>query len=165
MNDFGLVTDPDEMAQMVEHKKSAELVLPFSGEVINLADWRMCASALKEIRDYESVGREVKGILTRAIAEAAAREGKRTLELANGAKVHISSSSETEYDAEAIQQGLADAGMPQERISEIVEETVVLKVRAVEAKRAANANAAYATVIDEHSREVFKPVTVSIRRP
>lgn len=143
---------------------STELAVPVIGEVVNLDDYQACSLALDQIRFVESQFREAKGILTRAIAEEAAKQGTRTLELRDGRKAVVSGGRETEYDAEGILDGLAAAGMPQERIVEIVTETVSYKVHAVEAKRAANANAAYATVIDECSREVEKPVSVSIRR-
>lgn len=143
---------------------STDLAIPTTGEIVNLDDFQSCSMALDSIRYIESQFRETKSILTRAIGEQAATLGTRTLELKDGRKAVVSGGTETEYDAEAIEQGLRAAGMPEERIREIVEVTVTYRIKAVEAKRAAGANAAYATVIDEHSREVEKPLSVSIRR-
>lgn len=143
---------------------STDLAIPISGEVVDLNDYKACSLALANVRYIESEFREVKAALSRAIAEEAARLGTKTLELEDGRKVHVEGGTETEYDSEAIMEGLLAAGMPPERVAVVVRETVQYKVSAVEAKRAANANALYATVIDENSREVEKPVSISIRR-
>lgn len=143
---------------------STDLVLPTTGEIVDITDPNALAMALNSLRYVESEIRECKAFISRTLAVEAALRGTRTIELKDGRKAVVSSGTETEYDSEAILEGLLAAGMPPERVSEVVQETIQYKVRAVEAKRAAAANAAYATVIDENSREVDKPVTVSIRR-
>lgn len=143
---------------------STDLAIPGTGELVNLDDHRSCARALASLRYLESEFREAKAILTRAIAEEAARQGTKTLELEDGRKAVVSGGSEMEYDAEALEQGLRDAGMPEFRIREVVEETVTYKVKAVEAKRAAGANPAYEAVVERCRRTVEKPFVVSIRR-
>ena len=52
------------------------------------------------------------------------------------------------YDAEAIEEGLREAGMSEERIREIVKEEVTYKVVAKEAKKAAAASEKYAAIVD-----------------
>ena len=52
--------------------------------------------------------------------------------------------------------------MPAERVAEIVIETVDAKVSAVEAKKAAGANAVYAEIIERHKTVYPKSPSVSV---
>jgi hypothetical protein len=54
--------------------------------------------------------------------------------------------------------------MPEERIAQIIEQTVTLKVKTGEAKKAANANPEYARVIEDARSEQPKTQYVSIKR-
>jgi hypothetical protein len=143
---------------------SLSLVVPGVGEIVNLDDYRSCATALDGIRDLEQQLREVKAELQRAIAHEAERQGTKTLIIEGGRKAVLFGGRELSYDAERLELGLREAGMPEERIREIVEETVTYKVKAVEAKRAASANPEYAYVVDSCRTEIETPVRVSIRR-
>lgn len=143
---------------------SQELVIPTTGEIVDLTDAPACVSALDSIRDYESRIRELKAILTRAIIEEATRLGVRSIELPNGDRAEISAGMETVYDAQTIEAGLREAGMPEERIRDIIEETVSYKVSANEAKKAAKANPMYGAIIDANSSEHQKAQYVTIRR-
>lgn len=143
---------------------STQLVIRQTGEVVNLDDYRQCAGALDAIRDLEADLRAIKTELQRAIAYEAGRQGTRTLELDGGRKVTVTGGVEVQYDAERMEAELRAAGMPEQRIREIIEETVTYKVKAVEAKRAAAANAEYGYIIDSCRTEVETPVRVSIRR-
>lgn len=141
-----------------------EIVVPGVGELVNLNDYQSCATALDGIRDLESKLREIKGLLSSAIQAEATRQGVKTLELADGRKAVLSGGTEYEYDADLLAAELAVAGMPQERIAEIVVPTVTYRVSAVKAKQAAAANPVYADVIEACRREVVTPVRVSLRR-
>lgn len=141
-----------------------ELAIPGTGELVDLNDAQACVRALDSLRDFESVIREVKGALTRAIIYEATLQGVRSIELSDGSRAEISPSTEIVYDAQAIEDGLRAAGMPEERIRDIVEETVSYKVHAREAKKAARANPEYAKVIDEASMEAARQQYVTIRR-
>lgn len=143
---------------------SLELVVPGVGEIVNLEDYNQCARAIDAIRDLESQLRLVKAELSRAVAHAASVQGTKTLELDDGRKAVVGGGVTVEYDADALLDALLSAGMPKERIWEIVVESRTLKVNAVEAKRAAAANAVYANVIDGCRTEIEKPVTISLRR-
>lgn len=142
-----------------------ELVVPGVGEVVNLTDTRQVALALDTVRDLERQLREVKAELTNAIVYASKIEGSKTLHLP-GLTATIKSGTSVEYDAEEIETGLREAGMPEERIREIVKETITYSVNATRAKQAAAANEAYATVIETNRREVEKApyVTISLAR-
>lgn len=140
------------------------LVLPATGELVNLDDEVSCAQALESLRGLEAQIREAKAGLVRAIVSRSELLGSRTLPLGNGLKAVVKSGTVVEYDAEQIELGLRRAGMPEDRIRAVVEETVSYRVRAVEAKRAASANPAYGEIIERHTRTVQKPPSVSIER-
>lgn len=146
---------------MSEPETSTELVVPGIGEVVNLDDPRQVSLALDAVRDLERTLRAVKGELTRAIVHASEIAGTKTLYL-EGVKAVVKSGPVTVYDAEAIEAGLRQAGMPEDRIREIVVETVTYSVAAVKAKQAAGANPAYAAVIDANKREEEKDPSVSL---
>lgn len=141
-----------------------QLVVPGTGEIVDLNDYQSCALALDSIRDIESDLRAIKNELQRAIASEATKQGTRTLELPDGRKAVLSGGVEIQYDAEKMEAGLREAGMPEDRIRQVIEEIVSYKVRAVEAKRAAAANPEYAFVIDSCRSEVETAVRVSLRR-
>lgn len=141
-----------------------ELVVPGIGQLVNLQDAQECAQALATIRDWESDFRGVKATLTDAIVDHGRVMGTKTLHMEDGRTASLSGGTETIYDSERIELGLRALGMPEERIREVVEETVTYKVNAVEAKRVAGANEEYAKVIAENSHQVQKPVYVSIRK-
>lgn len=151
------------MTTDLEPTAAGTLVVPGTGEVVDLDDYRSCAFALDSIRDIEANLREIKSELNRAIRSEAERQGTRTLELPDGRKAVISGGVETVYDPERLEHGLREAGMPEDRIREIIEETVTYKVKAVEAKRAAAANSEYAYIVDSCRTETESPVRVSIR--
>lgn len=143
---------------------SQELAVPGTGEIVDLTDAPACAVALDAIRDFESHIREAKAALTRAIVEEATRQGVRSIELPNGARAEISPAVEVVYDALALAEGLREAGMPEERINELIEETVSYKVKAVEVKKAASANPEYAKVVEDARSEQPKAQYITIRR-
>ncbi len=140
-----------------------DLVVPGLGELVNLEDPPAVALALDSVRDLESRLREVKAELTRALVYHSQLQGTKTLHLENFS-VTVKSGTATVYDAAQIEQGLRACGMPEERIREIVKETVSYTVDAVKAKQAAGANPLYAEVIREHSRVEEKTPYVTLKR-
>jgi hypothetical protein len=146
-----------------EHIPGMELMVPGIGEIVALDDPKQVAVALDGVRDLERQLRLVKTELTNALVYASQVEGTKTLHL-EGVKATIKSGSETVYDAEQIEIGLREAGMPEERIREIVVETVTYAVAGVKAKQAAGANPAYAAVIEAHKRTEEKAPYVTISR-
>lgn len=140
-----------------------ELVVPGLGAVVNLDDPQQVTLALDDVRDLERELRNVKAELTRAIVHAASVRGTKTLHLENCTAI-VKGGEAIIYDAEAIEEGLRAAGMPEDRIREIVVETVSYRVAANEAKRAAAANPAYAEVIEANRRVEETATTVTISR-
>lgn len=142
---------------------STTLVVPGTGELVALDDHVSCSNALDSIRDIEADLRRIKAELVRAIVHEAERQGTKTLALPGGRKAVVTAGVDVSYDAERMAVGLREAGMPESRIAEIIEETVTRRVKAVEAKRAAAANQEYAFVIDGCRTETETTPRVSIR--
>ncbi len=146
---------------MTVESQNMEVVLPATGEVVNLESLSEVIRALASVREVEALLREVKGVLQDAARHHSQMLGTKTLRVEGVGKLEVKGGTETVYEAEEIERGLREAGMPEERIREIVSETVTYSVRAVEAKRAAAANPAYAEVIERHRRIVEKRPSVS----
>lgn len=149
---------------MSEQEFSREIAIPGTGELVDLSDTPACVAALDALRNYESLIREAKATLSRAVIEEATRQGVRSLELPNGDRAEISPASEIVWDAELLEERLRDAGMPEERISQIVEQTVTLKVKTGEAKKAAAANPEYASAVEEARSEQPKTQYITIKK-
>lgn len=147
---------------MSEHT-SRDMVIPGLGEVVDLDDPVKVAFALDGVRDLERNLREIKSELTAVLIHHAQVQGTKTLHL-DGVDATVKSGNTTVYDAEAIEQGLRVAGMPEERIREVVKENVTYTVDAVKAKQAAGANPAYFEVIEANKHVEEKPPYVTIKR-
>lgn len=143
-------------------REDRTLVLPTTGEVVNLDDESSCALALEQLRQAEQVLGDMKRQLVEAIVARSELLGSRTLDVRGGKKAIVKTSPTVQYDAEEIELGLRAAGMPEDRIRQIVKEEISYRVAATEAKKAAGANAAYREVIERHSREVESRPTVSV---
>lgn len=139
-----------------------ELVVPGIGEIVNLEDAPQVARALHAVRALEGQLRDVKSELTNALVYASQVQGSKTLRF-EGVEAVVKGGEITMYDEVEIENGLRAAGMPEERIREIVVETVTRKVSAREAERAAKANPAYAKVIEAHRRTVEQSPSVSVK--
>lgn len=139
-----------------------DLVVPASGEIVNLNDVFEVARAYRSVLDIESELRHAKDVLRSALVARSQAEGRKTMHLEGLGKVEVRGGVEMVYDAQAIKRELLEAGMDRERVAEIVVETVDYKVAAVEAKRAAAANPVYAEIIERHRKEFPKKPSVSV---
>ena len=138
------------------------LVAPHTGELINLEDPVSCARILEEIRNYERDLQEAKRLVTQALVEESRRQGSKTLRL-DYMEVKVSGGEYTTYDPEVLEEGLRAAGLPEERIQDVVRQEVVTKVDGREAKRVAANNPAYAQVVDQARSVVESPWRVDIK--
>jgi Glu-tRNA(Gln) amidotransferase subunit E-like FAD-binding protein len=150
------VSDSTELARVV-----TEVAVPGTGEIVDMNDPRAVARALNTLRDFQRTVREVSDVLQDRLREERAVLGARALEY-QGVSVKFGADTEITYDAAALEEGLRAAGMPESRIAEIVVETVERKVRAVEAKKAAAVNPAYAAVVEQARSVVPKRQTVTV---
>lgn len=154
---------PDEWSLV--RFEDVKLPIPVLGRLVDVADAEDTARALADVRQAEEQLAEVKRVLVdRLIAERVHR-GEGTIRFDSGVVVEVSKPEETVYDADAIEADLRAAGMPEDRISAIVRETVERKVMAGEAKKAASANPDYAAIIDRHRRIVEKRPSPKVSIP
>src|SRR5574339_26621 len=111
------------------------LVVPGTGAVVNLGDELQTGRALRDLTDYLVALGEIKAVLEGALIERSRTLGTKTIHLREaGLKIEIGSGTATIYDAEAIEDELRAAGMPDDQIREVVKETVSHKVDALRAK-------------------------------
>jgi hypothetical protein len=143
---------------------SEELVLRHTGEIVRLDDENACATALRALRDHKREIDEAIAVLSDALVQASERHGSKTMHL-NTSTVTIAPSTKTLFDADALEHDLREAGMPEDRIRQIVKEevTVSRKVVAGEAKRAASASAVYRDIIERHSTVVAVIPQVTVK--
>lgn len=141
------------------------VVLP-TGEIISLEDTSACAVALDELRQLEERVKRAKETLSAAIEAAKTRAGKgNTLHLPGGVVAVVQSGKKILWDAQQLEEDLREAGMDEERISEIIQEEVSYTVKAAEAKKAATANPEYAKAVTAARREIEGKPYVSVQRP
>lgn len=140
---------------------STELVLPHSGELVDLTSAAACGAALENVRTLEWQLREVKKALTFVLVEEATRQGTKTLHLQTG-DYSISGGTTVEWDVEELEK-LKDVGLPEERFYDLVTTVVSYKVNAAVAKQIAGANPEYAAIIDRARVEGPAPYRVSFK--
>lgn len=138
-------------------------MLPHTGEIVQLDDATACAHALDELRYVTARIHAAKRLLTHALAARAELLGTRTLDLGAGASATVTGGAGRQIDPDMLADGLREAGMPDERIDEIVVTTVTRSVDVRQADRAARANAAYKAALDAATTDIEKPWSVSVR--
>jgi hypothetical protein len=149
-----------------DQERGGEIAVPVIGELVPVDDPVALGRALQSVRDAQAALREAGEGLTEAIIAIASVSGTKTLTLEDGTKLVVKGSGkETRYDAIAVEEELREAGMPEERIREIVAETVTYSVKAVELKRAAAVNEQYAEIMERHSTQIEKKPYVGIEPP
>lgn len=136
-------------------------VLPGTGEVIDLNDAGQVAAAMLYVRELERQVKEARSLLTEALVARSKIIGSKTLHTEAG-KVVVKGGDEVQWDAAGLRRDLLAAGMPADRVRDIVTETIELKVVASEAKRAAAANDAYAAAVQQNRTTRPKAAYVSV---
>lgn len=125
--------------------ESRELVLPGTGQIVNLDDAAEVARALSSLRDWKRHADGARAVLEAALVEESARQGTKTLHL-GAVTASVSADTELTWDITELVK-LLDAGLPAERYQALVGETVTYKVNAAVAKQIAGANPAYAVIV------------------
>lgn len=147
----------------VEATPAAVLTLP-TGEIVDLSDPSSCARALTAVREIEMQVRGVKDAIIETLSDEAKRRGENTIELEDGTRIEVKRNYEIAWDHQQLEDELREAGMPEERIREIIVEEVSYSVKAVEANRASKANPTYAEAIEKARTRTEKRPTISLPR-
>lgn len=147
---------------MTEVEHSTDLVLPQSGELVDLTSEKEVAHALAEIQDLKRKISWAERRLREALAERAKVLGTKTFHIEGVGTLEMKGDIKVSWDAEKLEDLLRQAGAPEELIREIVLEQVSYKVDARRAARAAKANPDYASAVDASREEEAVLPTVSI---
>ena len=123
-----------------------ELAIPGIASLVNIEVPEEVARALHDIRNLESQLRDAKRDLVSILETHATNRGTRTMHLA-GVDVVLTSKRDVVWDIEALESKLRRAGLPEERLNELIKETVSRSVNANVAKSVAGANPKYARII------------------
>lgn len=142
---------------------SADLVpLPHTGELVDLNSVEQVADALRQIREHISVVRRSETMLAEVLVSRSQRIGSKTMHVEGVGKVEVKGGKDITWDALGLKRDLLEAGMPPERVAEIVVETLDRKVNATEANKAARASDAYREIIERHRTEFPKRASVTV---
>lgn len=148
----------EELATTGQHL----IVLPGTGEVVDLEDILQVARALAAVRVFKARLDEARGVLEAVLVEEATRRGTKTLRLGD-VTAEVGADTTTGWDVERLRAGLFRAGLPADRLNELIEETVEYKVDGRIARQIAGANPAYAKVIERCKTKVPKKPYVAVK--
>ena len=155
---------PDRSLELalVQLEESPEIVLPLTGQLVDLTKPLEAANALRDVRDLKRQLDEVRMLLEGVLRLEAARQGTKTLHLGPVDAV-ISGGPSADYDAELLVDRLRAAGLPNDRIIDAVTVIVSYKVDQRVLRQLASANPGYAAAIDSAKSTVEKPWRVSLK--
>lgn len=144
----------------IEQDTSTELVVPGSGEVVDLANPDVATRAWLTL---DELGRQVNGakqIVKRALVQHARDSGGLTMRVQAG-EVRVGEPVDITWNL-AVLRELRAAGLPDSRWNELVTETVDTKVSATVAKQIAKAKPEYAAIVERAQTRTPKAETVTV---
>lgn len=139
-----------------------EIAVPWTGEIVPLADAPKVAHALEGLRDYKAKLDEARAVLEAALVEESKRLGTKTLHLGS-IDAEVYGGAELLWDMEELEK-LREAGLPEERFTDLVRPVVTYKVDARVAKQLESANERYAEIIERARSYVERPPRVRTKR-
>jgi len=154
----------DELTSLeIAIAEQPNLVVPLSGELVDLRDPDHVAKALDTVRDMKHQLDGTRAVLEQVLRLESVRQGTKTLHLET-CTAEITGGETVHYDGEQLAYLLEKAGMPTDRVNEIVQAVVTYKVNAAKAKAAAGANPVYAHAVDRTRTTKPVPWRVTIKR-
>jgi hypothetical protein len=147
---------------LLQLEESPQVVLPLTGQLVDLTHPLEAAQALRDVRDLKRQLDEVRMLLEGVLRLEAARQGTKTLHLGPVDAI-VGGGPTADYDAELLQEHLRHAGLPEDRVREAVTEIVSYKVDQRVLRQLAGANPGYAAAIDSAKSTVQKPWRVQIK--
>ena len=159
------MTDPNLALVSQAVAEQPELLLPVSGQLVDLRQPAQVADALEQVRQAVRELGELRGLLESVLRLEGQRLGTKTLRLGD-VEATISGGSKTEYDGNRLRIVLREAGLPEERLNEAVPAivTVTHKPNAAVLRQLSAGNELYADLIAGCRTTVEVPWRVSTRR-
>lgn len=139
----------------------ADLVDLRSGELLP-ATPENAAMLIVRMREFRSLLMDGIKECERILIDESTRVGSKTLRV-GGHVAEIAGGSEVVWDVEALRAGLRKAGCPDERLAELITETVEYRVNNTVARQLASANPKYANVIEGAKARHLKGAHVRIK--
>lgn len=146
--------------QLIEDAQETALVLP-NGTVIDTTEIAQVVQAIKDLDLLKSMVAAARRKLSDLVLEERKRTGASATMHVGKATVAITVAKEIVWDMDELGK-LRDAGLPEATWDELVVTTVTEKVNANVAKRIANANEAYAKIIEGARTDHEKNPSVSV---
>jgi hypothetical protein len=139
-----------------------EIVVPLTGELVDLRQPGQVAAALESVREAKRHLDQARVLLETVLRLEASRQGTKTLHL-GGVDCVVSGGSRVEYDCEQLRELLAEAGLPDDRLAELIVETVSYRVNQTVAKSVSAANPRYRAAIERCRRVEPAPWRVTVK--
>ena len=123
------------------------IVLPHTGEIVHPDRPAQLARALDNVREMARQLSRARAALEEALVEHARVQGTKTLHL-DGLKAEVTGGSKVEWDVSLLEEGLLKAGLPEERLGDLITVEHTYKVNRNVAKQLAGINDAYFEAIE-----------------
>jgi hypothetical protein len=124
-----------------------------TGELVSLAEPKDVCRALEQVREMKRHLDHVRAVLEDALRQESERQGTKTLRLGDLTAV-VSGGDKIEYDHHELADDLRDLGLPEQRLGELIVQTITYRVDARVAKQLAGANPRYAEALERHRHVV-----------
>jgi hypothetical protein len=151
--------------QELEPRQEPLFPVPLVGELVDLGEPAAVARALDTVRHAKRELDDARRVLEAVLQRESERVGSRTLRY-RGIEAVVSGGTErVEYpDAQELAERLREAGLPEERISEVVVEIVDYKVDRSALRSVMASNPRYAQAAETTGRTTQTPLRVAIKR-
>jgi hypothetical protein len=139
-------------------------VVPVLGTVVNVDNPTHVAETIADVDQAVELLREMRDMLVGLVVDEASRQGTKTLHLEDGIIAKVSGGSRPEYDLETLADQLRDAGLPEDRLEQLIVPRVEYKLDQAVARQLRGANPAYRQALDECRTDVPAPWRVTVER-
>jgi hypothetical protein len=149
--------------ETVSEPKYPPMVEPVTGVVVDVTHMSAVAESLERLREVKNQINDAIGYLTDAVIAESRNQGTKTLN-AGAVTLELSTGYEIEWDVGMLDRELSAAGLPPERLADVVVPQFTWKVNAAVARQLAAANDTYKTIIEAAQTRIPKPQYVKVKR-
>ena len=135
-----------------------------TGQIIDLREPAEVANALSDVREAKRQLDAIRQLLEDVLRLESSRQGTKTLHLEDGLTAVVSGGNRPEYDLPVLADMLRDAGLPEDRLEQLIVATISYRLDQSVARQLRSANPAYAAALDACRRDVPAPWRVNIER-